>query len=82
CEQKRTDDVSNNFGIRPLPNLETKFVAANTLLSIEKAGEDMQYLKDDHIKKLVDKLQEIRHRQFSITKVSDKIRLREKDENV
>lgn len=25
CEQKRTDDVSNNFGIRPLPNLETKF---------------------------------------------------------
>ncbi|MCX6307588.1 MAG: hypothetical protein NTY32_01745, partial [Bacteroidia bacterium] len=29
CEQRRSEDASQNFGIRPLPNLETKFVAAN-----------------------------------------------------
>jgi len=31
CEQRRNEDASKNFGIRPLPNLETKFVAENAL---------------------------------------------------
>ncbi|OGW15482.1 MAG: hypothetical protein A3G93_00390 [Nitrospinae bacterium RIFCSPLOWO2_12_FULL_45_22] len=30
------DDTQENRGILPLPNLETKFVAANTLLNVEK----------------------------------------------
>ena len=30
------DDSRDNRGIRPLPNLETKFVAADTLLSVQK----------------------------------------------
>ena len=34
-EQNCTDDESTNYGIRPLPNLETKFVAANSLIGIE-----------------------------------------------
>jgi hypothetical protein len=36
-EQKVNPD-KNNFGIRPLPNLETKFVAANTLIGVDKDG--------------------------------------------
>lgn len=35
-DQKTENDNEPNRGIRPLPNLETKFVAANTLISIEK----------------------------------------------
>lgn len=35
-DQKTENDNEPNRGIRPLPNLETKFVAADTLVSIEK----------------------------------------------
>lgn len=35
-DQKTENDTEPNRGIRPLPNLETKFVAADTLVSIEK----------------------------------------------
>lgn len=33
-DQKTNADPTDNFGIRPLPNLEAKFVAANTLIGI------------------------------------------------
>jgi hypothetical protein len=36
-EQETTEDLPNR-GILPLPNLETKFVAANTLISLERPG--------------------------------------------
>ncbi|MDD3032937.1 MAG: hypothetical protein PHF88_03140, partial [Candidatus Pacebacteria bacterium] len=82
CEQKPNKDYSKNFGIRPLPNLETKFVAADTLKSIEKEEDDFKYLKDDTIKKLTDRLQDIRSRQFSVTNVKQKNKLREDDKEV
>lgn len=37
-DQKVTKDPKENFGIRPLPNLEAKFVVANTLKKLQKAG--------------------------------------------
>ncbi|MCF6150069.1 MAG: hypothetical protein E3K37_15580 [Candidatus Kuenenia sp.] len=33
---QRVNYSKENLGIRPLPNLETKFVAANTLIGLEK----------------------------------------------
>lgn len=81
CEQI-SDVDADNYGIRPLPNLETKFVVADTLRSIEKPAEDMQYFNDDKIKKLVDKLQKIRHKQFSVTNVTDKKGFRKRDKEV
>lgn len=36
---QRTDPKRKNLGIRPLPNLETKFVAANTLIGIDKPAQ-------------------------------------------
>ena len=33
---QQMDPSRENYGVRPLPNLETKFVAANTLLGVEK----------------------------------------------
>ena len=34
-DQRPTADAAHNFGIRPLPNLEAKFVSANTLIPVE-----------------------------------------------
>jgi hypothetical protein len=82
CEQRKNEDALQNFGIRPLPNLETKFVAANTLIGIEKTEEDMALFNEDRIKQLIDKLQHIRHRQFLVTNVKEKKGLREKDQQI
>ncbi len=82
CEQGRSDNPADNFGIRPLPNLETKFVAANTLIGISKNEEDMAYIQDDHIKQLIDRLTQIRHRQFMVTNATRKKELRQKDEEL
>ena len=35
--EQEADKTADNFGIKPLPNLETRFVVANTLLGIEEA---------------------------------------------
>ncbi len=35
-DQMTNTDPTDNFGIRPLPNLEAKFVAANTLIGLNK----------------------------------------------
>ena len=41
-EQRTSDDAHRNYGIRPLPNLETRFVAADTLIGLESnAGDDL-----------------------------------------
>lgn len=81
-EQKQNTNLEENFGIKPLPNLETKFVAANTLIGLEKTEEEQVLLNNDHIKKLIDKLQNIRFRQFLVTNVTEKKRLRDKDEKL
>jgi hypothetical protein len=82
CEQKPTNNVETNFGIRPLPNLETKFISTNTLIAIEKPDEYMQYINTEQIKKLINELRDIRHKLFSVTNVKDKTEFRKKDEQI
>ena len=79
CEQGKNADPTENFGIRPLPNLETKFVAANTLIGLEKTEEDLKLFNDDHIKNLIDKLKDVRHQQFAVANPTKKNQLRVKD---
>ena len=38
-EQEPNDDAADNYGIRPLPNLETRFVAADTLLALARPAQ-------------------------------------------
>src|SRR5439155_9737858 len=38
---QKIDDTRPNRGVRPLPNLETKFVAANTLIGISRPGQQL-----------------------------------------
>ena len=38
-EQEPNNDAADNYGIRPLPNLETRFVAADTLLALARPAQ-------------------------------------------
>lgn len=78
CEQAKNDDPAKNYGITPLPNLESNFVAANSLLSIDL--KDMrELLGQKKIVSLVKQLRGIRHQLF-LPKTSDrKKRLQAKD---
>ena len=64
-----------NYGIRPLPNLETKLVAANTLIGLKALREsDLQLLlEDDTIQQLRQAIKEIRDKYFSENNRPDKL---------
>jgi hypothetical protein len=74
-DQDFNDDAANNRGIRPLPNLETKFVAANTLLGLEMSG-----LKPNGIDDLEKQLKDVRAKHFGARtrKTKEKYRLEDK----
>ena len=74
-DQETNNNPEDNFGIRPLPNLEAKFVAANTLIGLEK--KDVSLFDDDNVKKKMQELKGINHRLFYV-KHKAKKRLRAK----
>lgn len=83
CEQESSKhDPKDNYDILPLPNLETKFVAANTLIPLQKDDETMSLFGRDAITKKIKKLEDIRHRQFSVTNNELKLQLRREDEQL
>jgi MoxR-like ATPase len=65
-----------NYGILPLPNLETKIVAANTLLGLRR-GQLM--LGSNEVRALERQLQQIRHDYFTARRYADKKDLRARD---
>lgn len=80
---QKVNASKENFGVRPLPNLETKFVAANTLIGIDKPkkkGDFFGSLFDkNEIQKLEKDLKKVRQRLFSAKTPSTKRALREQD---
>ena len=76
------DDTRPNRGIRALPNLETKFVAANSLMRLARSKKDdqikLQHLATDALK---GQLLEIRRQHF-LARGSEKRRLRIEDERL
>jgi adenine-specific DNA-methyltransferase len=54
CDQKTNRNKKENLGIRPLPNLETKFVAADTLIGLPEMEQTL--LVDPRVGKLKRKL--------------------------
>lgn len=79
CEK----DASNpNFGIPTLPNLETKFVSANSLVAKKKKPAEGNLFENPEIEPTKNELAEIRHKHFSAKSTSTKHRLREKDQVV
>ena len=85
-EQKSDQDPTTNYGIRPLPNLETKLVAANTLIGLNELRQpDLQLLlENDHIQQLRQKIEDIcvkyfseNDRQIKLKYIDDEERCRE-----
>lgn len=81
-EQKVGANKSDNFGIRPLPNLETKFVTANTLIDIKGNSNQMSLYETDSIKKLEAELKQVRSKLFSARTTHTKYKYRQKDERL
>ncbi len=81
-DQKSDKSKDNNFGIRPLPNLETKFVAANTLIGIEKPAQQLLLFENPKVKELEEKLKDVRHRLFSAKTPITKRKLRDEDQKL
>lgn len=62
-EQIPTSSQSDNYGIRPLPNLETRFVSANTLVHLQ--GPAQRHLGSNLISGVLAQLKLIRERYFN-----------------
>jgi len=77
---QKVDRSKPNFGILPLPNLETKFVAANTLIGLEKPRQIS--IKSQAVDKLEKELMQLRHRYFRIRSRSEKEELQKKDKEI
>lgn len=77
--EQKVDQSKDNFGIRPLPNLETKFVAANTLIGIEK---ETNLFSIDEIKILEQKLKLVRNKLFGAKSKETKLKYRELDKQL
>ncbi len=74
-DQKPTADAKTNFGIRPLPNLEAKFVTANTLIPLDRSKD--LFSSCDEVRNYEEQLQELNHRIFLSKRNKDKETLRE-----
>ena len=60
--EQRVNEAAPNRGILPLPNLETKFIAANTLLELNRPGQLM--IPDPKIEEKKEALKQVRHEVF------------------
>ena len=78
CNCKK-DASKPNFGIPTLPNLETNFVSANSLIAKKKEDRQLNLFKSEEIESIKKELHQIRHLHFSAKSTSTKHRLREKD---
>ena len=75
-EQEPNMEADNNFGIKPLPNLETRFIAANTLIGLK----DPQILMSEQLTRdLEEELHDNSERHFHATTRSQKRAYEKKD---
>ena len=74
-DQRTNNDPADNFGIRPLPNLEAKFVAANTLIGLAK--KDATLFDTDAIKMKEQALKLAKHKIFSAKTIRTKRKYRQ-----
>jgi REP element-mobilizing transposase RayT len=70
-----------NFGIRSLPNLETKFVAANSLIGLEIPTTDL-FSGNNPIKDLQDELKNVRHLYFNAKSRNEKLQFQNLDKQL
>jgi adenine-specific DNA-methyltransferase len=74
-DQITNTDAADNFGIRPLPNLEAKFVAANTLIGLNKR--ETSLFDSDLIKQKEKEMAIAKHKIFGAKTVKTKRKYKE-----
>lgn len=84
CDQLRTswDPDGDNYGLLSLPNLEAKFVCANTLLSLPKLSGGELALSSGNVAELRQQLQQNRHDIFNARTARTKAKYKERDRNI
>ena len=81
-EQEETNtDAEQNYGVHTLPNLETKFVTANTLISLEKE-DNAALFNDKRLVTLKEKLFKVRTDHFYAQSAFKKKELRKEDAEI
>lgn len=74
-DQMTNNNPADNFGIRPLPNLEAKFVSANTLIGLDKKNTSL--FDSDAIKAKEKELKTAKHKIFGAKTVKTKRKYRQ-----
>jgi predicted RNA methylase len=92
CEQTPTNDPEKNYGINPLPNLETKFVAADSLIVLDKPKKrdatgqfQPEMFSDEEDKEIIalkNDLWDVRHKHFCARTYKEKKALRQEDQRL
>ena len=77
---QKVDRKAKNLGIRPLPNLETKFVAGNTLIGIDRPNQ--LSLRNAQIDVKEKQLHSVRERHFNARTPATKKKYRERDKEL
>ena len=76
--EQEPEQNAENFGIKPLPNLETRFIAANTLIGLKAQGT----LTSNRARDLEQALRDNRERHFHATTRQRKRACKRKDEEL
>ncbi|MEZ4621092.1 MAG: TaqI-like C-terminal specificity domain-containing protein [Caldilineaceae bacterium] len=79
---QKINENAENRGIRPLPNLETKFVAANSLLAVERPRQMGLVDADETLIAMRKELKKVRHRYFSARTPATKEKYRARDKEL
>ncbi|MGQ4808478.1 hypothetical protein NKDENANG_01861 [Candidatus Entotheonellaceae bacterium PAL068K] len=79
-EQNPTGNVADNYGIKPLPNLETRFVAANSLIGLNKPKQLV--LSDAGIASRENELENLRRKYFTARTLKTKRKYKERDKQL
>ena len=77
--EQEPDGTADNFGIKPLPNLETRFVAANTLIALQ-LSEALPLLQDDTVQQLLEEIEGIRGKHFLANNRQQKLDLEDQED--
>jgi len=76
CDQKINRDKAKNHGIRPLPNLETKFVSADSLIGLPIPDKDL--FVESLIAPIEKEIEGAYHSHFTIQRRDQKLALQRK----
>jgi len=77
---QRVNPKAPNRGVRALPNLETKFVAANTLIGIDRPRQKM--FRNSEIDRKEAELRKVREKHFTARTLKSKAKCREDDKRL